>query len=85
MATFPGNTLSNFTTLLPTTLSLPDDWQVALVEIAWPAMIQNVTVGECTVSKKVPALPVEKKTQASQTGFDLDGSPLCIHPITKLQ
>ena len=60
MTTFPGNSLSNFTTLLPTTMSSPGDWQVALVEIAWPAMIQNVTVGEFTVSKKVPALSVEK-------------------------
>ena len=69
MTTFPGNSLSNFTTLLPTTMSLPGDWQVALVEIAWPAMVQNVTVGEFTVSKKVPALPVEKYPKHHKHGL----------------
>ena len=69
MTTFPGNSLSNFTTLLPTTKSLPGDWQVSLVEIAWPAMIQNVTVGEFTVSKKVPALSVEKYPRHHKHGL----------------
>ena len=69
MATFPANTLSNFTTLLPTTMSLPGDWQVALVEIAWPAMVQNVTLGQFTVSKQLPASPKEKNSRHHKPGL----------------
>ena len=31
------------------------DWQVALLEISWPALVCNVTEGEITVSKNVPS------------------------------
>ena len=41
MTTFPENTLSHFTTLLPQQLNLSGFLEVALVEIAWPAAIQN--------------------------------------------
>ena len=54
METFSGNRLSNFTTLLPTPLTLAGDWQVALLEFSWPAMVCNVTEGKITVSKSVP-------------------------------
>ena len=37
METFPGNKLSSFTTLLTTHMNLSEDWQVALLEISWPA------------------------------------------------
>ena len=53
METFPGNRLSNFTTLLPTPMTLFGDWPVALLEILWPAMVRNVTEGKITVSKSV--------------------------------
>ena len=53
METLPGNRLSNFTTLLPTPMTLIRDWQVALPEISWPAMVRNVTEGKITVSKSV--------------------------------
>ena len=46
MTTFPENTLSQFTTLLPQQLNLSGFWEVALVEIAWPAAIQNITYGQ---------------------------------------
>ena len=55
METFPGNKLSNFTTLLPTPMTLVGGWQVALLEISWPAMVRNVTEGKITVSKIVPS------------------------------
>lgn len=61
METFPGNTLSSFTTLLPTPIQLSGEWQVALVEIAWPNVVQNVTVGEFTVCKIRNHSPVEKR------------------------
>ena len=55
LETFPGNRLSKFTTLLPTPMTLVGDWQVALLEFSWPAMVRNVTEGKYTVSKGVPS------------------------------
>ena len=46
LTTFPENTLSHFTTLLPQQLNLIVFWEMALVEIAWPAKIQNITYGQ---------------------------------------
>ena len=43
METFPGHKLSNFKTLLPTPVTLSGEWQVALLEISWPAMVRNIT------------------------------------------
>ena len=54
METFPGNKLSSFTTLLPTPVTFSGDWQVALLEISWPALVRNITEGQITVSKIVP-------------------------------
>ena len=54
MGTFPGNKLSSFTTLLPTPVTLSGDWQVALLEISWPAIVRDITEGQITVSKIVP-------------------------------
>ena len=45
MSTFPDNTLANFTTLLPLSLVLHGTWEVALVELSWPGLIENVTEG----------------------------------------
>ena len=53
METFPGNKLSSFTTPLPTHVTLSVDWQVALLEISWPAMARKTTEGQITVSKIV--------------------------------
>ena len=39
MATFPENTLAQFTSLLPQQLNLTGFWEVAQAEIAWPAAI----------------------------------------------
>ena len=46
MTTFPENTLSQFTTLLPQQLNLSGFGEVALVEIAWSAAVQNITYGQ---------------------------------------
>ena len=46
MTTFPENLLSQFTTLLPQELNLSGFREVALVEIAGPAAIQNITYGQ---------------------------------------
>ena len=52
MSIFSKNTLANFTTLLPNPIELPrsdgrtnGSWQVALLEISWPAKVQNVSQG----------------------------------------
>ena len=45
MSTFPDNTLAKFTTLLPQSLVLHGTWEVALVELSWPGLIENVTEG----------------------------------------
>ena len=70
METFPGNKLSSFTTLLPTPMTLSGDWQVALLEISWPALVCNVTEGKITVSKSVssPKLPVHPSNQNFPSG-----------------
>ena len=45
MSTFPDNTLANFTTLLPHPIQLMGDWEVAIVEMSWPSLVQNVLRG----------------------------------------
>ena len=70
METFPGNKLSMFTTLLPTPITLSGDWQVALLEISWPALVCNVTEGKVTVWKSVPSpeSPVHPTNQNFPSG-----------------
>ena len=51
METFPENTLSRYTTLLPTPIHLSREWQVALLEIAGPNINQNVTLGGFRIYK----------------------------------
>ena len=46
MTTFPENTLSQFTNLLPQHINHSRFWEVALVENAWPAAIENITYGQ---------------------------------------
>ena len=40
---FPDNTLSSFTNFLPKQLNLDGQWEVAISEISYPSMYQNVT------------------------------------------
>ena len=70
METFPGNKLSSFTTLLPTPMTLSGDWQVALLEVSWPALVCNVTEGKITVSKSIPSpvSPVHPTNQNFPSG-----------------
>jgi hypothetical protein len=42
---YPGNTLSNFTTRLHSSISLSGDWEVALAEIIFPKSWMNVPRG----------------------------------------
>ena len=43
---FPANTLSSFTNFLPEQLNLEGQWEVAISEISYPAMYQNITEGK---------------------------------------
>ena len=43
---FPDNTLSSFTNFLPEQLNLDGQWDVAISEISYPSMYQNVTEGK---------------------------------------
>ena len=40
---FPNNTLSSFTNFLPEQVNLDGQWEVAISEISYPSMYQNVT------------------------------------------
>ena len=43
---FPDNTLSSFTNFLPELVNLDDQWEVAVSEISYSSMYQNVTEGK---------------------------------------
>ena len=43
---FPDNTLSSFTNFLPEQLNLEGQWEVAISEISYPSMYENVTEGK---------------------------------------
>ena len=43
---FPDNTLSSFTNFLPEQLNLDGQWEVAILEISYSSMYQNVTEGK---------------------------------------
>ena len=43
---FPGKTVRFFTIFLPEQLNLEGQWEVAISEISYPSMYQNVTEGE---------------------------------------
>jgi hypothetical protein len=49
MTTFPTNTVSNYTTRLPSPLELSGQWEVGLVEIIYPRTWYNVLKGECYI------------------------------------
>ena len=42
---FPNNTLSSFTNFLPEQVNLEGQWEVAISEISYPSMYQNITEG----------------------------------------
>ena len=43
---FPDNTLSSFTNFLPEQLNFEGQWEVAISEISYPSMYQNITEGK---------------------------------------
>ena len=61
---FPDNTLSSFTNFLPEQLNLDGQWEVAISEISYPSMYQNVTEGKFTI--------FDKKLSKSSEFFQLE-------------
>ena len=50
----PDNTLSSFTNFLPEQQNLDGQWEVAISEISYPSMYQNVAEGNlCFLTKKL--------------------------------
>ena len=43
---FPDNTLSSVTNFLPEQVNLEGHWEVAISEISYPSMYQNITEGK---------------------------------------
>ena len=43
---FPDNTLSSFTNFLPEQVNLEGQWEVAISEMSYPSMYQNITEGK---------------------------------------
>ena len=43
---YPNNTLSCFTNFLPEQINLEGEWEVAISELSYPSMYQNITGGK---------------------------------------
>ena len=43
---YPNNSLSSFTKFLPEQIHLKGEWEVAISEISYPSLYQNVTEGK---------------------------------------
>ena len=65
MQLFPTNTMARFTTLLPQKIDLTGDWEVAVLEVTWPAKVKNITKASFTLSrfeKTSPSMPKHNQT-----------------------
>ncbi len=49
---FPDNSLSSFTNCLPEQLNLDGQWEVAIAEISYPSLYQDVTEGKIMIFDK---------------------------------
>ena len=43
---YPNNTLSSFTNFLPEQINLEGEWEVAITELSYPSLYQNITEGK---------------------------------------
>ena len=67
---FPNNTLSSFTNFLPEQVNLDGQWEVAISEISYPSMYQNVTEGKFMFYDE----KISKTTEAHYLEFGLYSS-----------
>ena len=42
---YPNNTLSSFANFLPEQINLDGEWEVAITELSYPSLHQNITEG----------------------------------------
>ena len=68
---YPDNTLASFTNFLPEQLYLDGDWEVALLEITYPALYNNITEGKFWY---VPQRSTSKKRNNEETREALNES-----------
>ena len=68
---YPDNTLASFTNFLPEQLYLDGDWEVALLEITYPALYNNITEGKFWY---VPQRSTSKKSNNEETREALNES-----------
>ena len=68
---YPENTLASFTNFLPEQLYLDGDWEVALLEITYPALYNNITEGKFWY---VPQRSTSKKSNNEETREALNES-----------
>ena len=71
---FPDNTLSSFTNFSPEQLNLEGQWEVAISEISYPSMYQNITEGKVKffdekLSKFTSSYKLEAGLYTSITGI----------------
>lgn len=65
MQVFPTNTMARFTTLLPQKIELTGEWEVAVLEVSWPAKVKNITNASFTLSRfdnNTPSRPMHNQT-----------------------
>ena len=43
---YPNNTLCSFTNFLPVQINLEGEWEVAIAELSYPSLYQNITEGK---------------------------------------
>ena len=68
---YPDNTLASFTNFPPEQLYLDGDWEVALLEITYPALYNNITEGKFWY---VPQRSTSKKSNNEETREALNES-----------
>ena len=64
---FPDNTLSSFTNFLPEQVNLEGQWEVAISEITYPSMYQNITEGKFKFFDKKLSKSDKKLSKSTST------------------
>lgn len=78
---YPDNTLASFTNFLPEQLFLDGDWEVALLEITYPALYNNITDGKFWYVPQSPTSNKRKNEASSEPVSILPGLYLSLDEI----
>ena len=66
---YPNNSLSSFTIFLPEQIHLKGEWEVAISEISYPSLYQNVTEGKFTFVEGRESPEEKRKIQPMHPGL----------------